>query len=188
MKKDKKFFWLITFVCIILIVSFIKIYDITTGDHMDNKGIAKIKYRVYIQKKGWSKWVKSGVTAGNYKNPISMIQIKQSTGDDIVFSYTPDGNKWVENLNLSADNLGTKNTTIRAVKFDTYVNQAVKYDIYYRTYNKKNKWLEWTSNYNVSGNKNEDILAFSMKIIPVNVIKSDYLKDFKDNDKTNVGF
>ena len=60
-----------------------------------------------------------------------------------------------------------------------------KFDICYRTYNKKDKWLSWTCNGNISGNINENITALEIKIIPKNIVKYDWLKDYNKTLKAS---
>ena len=58
-----------------------------------------------------------------------------------------------------------------------------KYDICYRTYNKKDGWLDWACNGEISGNKKYRIKNIKIKIIPKNVLKSEYLEDYKKDIK-----
>jgi len=63
-----------------------------------------------------------------------------------------------------------------------------KYDICYRTYNKKDKWLNWTCNGEIAGNKEEPITALEIKIIPKGTVKFDYLKDYNKKIDSSKNF
>lgn len=178
---------------LIIIISILLFFLIVVGlfakinsDGMENAGITKIKYRVYTKKDGWSKWSKSGITAGDLKNPITKIEIKLNDGDDIVYSYYTEENEWSEMI-TSSQNISDEENNIKAIKFSLFYNMSLKSEICYRTYNEENEWLDWTCNDDISGNIDEDVLGLQVKIIPRNIIKSDYLRDYGTN-KINVGF
>ena len=177
MKKSKTIIFFI-----ILLVIVIGLCILTK--HMVNK-IPSVYYRTYTKEQGWSKWVKDGKTSGNQKDNILNIQIKfKKSNKDIIYSLYND--KWSESYNVSSK---VSNKEIKALKISLMDNFYKKYDIYYRTYNNDNKWLEWTSNYQISGNKDKNISAIEIKMIPKNALESDYIKDFnKSNYNPSIGF
>ena len=63
-----------------------------------------------------------------------------------------------------------------------------KYDICYRTYNKKDKWLNWTCNDEMSGNIKEPITAIEIKLIPKVSDKKEYLRDYNEELESSKGF
>lgn len=156
------------------------------NDGMENGGIKTVKYRTYTKEKGWSKWTKNGLTSGNKKDSIKSVQVKFITSEDILYSMYTEDEKWTDYSNMEKEN--KKN--INAVKMNLYYGQSINYEICYRTYNKKDKWLEWNcDNDGISGNSKENIRAIQIKVIPRDIIKNEYLKDYdlNKNDK-NIGF
>ena len=145
-----------------------------------------VYYRTYTKEKGWSKWVKDGKTSGNLKNDITNIQIKlKKDNKGIIYNiYTKDWQE--ESYNVDSK---IKNSNIKGIKISLMDKNYKKYDIYYRTYNEDNKWLEWASDYQISGNKNKNIKGIEIKIIPKNVVQKDYLTDFeKTSNNASVGY
>lgn len=170
----KIFLSILVFFIIILIIFLI----FNESDKMENTGIAKISYRVYTDN-NWSGWKKNGITVGDKKNNIKQIEVKFN--EDITsFDYYCNG-KW------SIENKKRKNVTgIRIINSAYFLK---KYDMCYRTYNTKNGWLNWSCNGTISGNITESITALEIKVIPKNVIKSEYLKDYIENKNSNmIGF
>lgn len=185
MKKIKKNKNRIVFgiiVLLTLIVSFI-IYNKFDNDGMDNSGIYKIKYRV-SQNGIWSDYSKNGMSAGDKENPIQNIQFKVKEKEGRVYFYTYT-NKWSEqNFKVMSSN----SNKIYGLKINTSNLLHKKYDVCYRTYNKKDKWLNWTCNGEISGNKDEPITALEIKIIPKGSVRFDYLKDFNKELETMKNF
>lgn len=157
------------------------------SDGMENSGILTVKYRVHMKDKDWSKWSKNGHTAGNLKNSINGfdIKIKNDNDSDTLIHFFDD--KWSESINSSTvlNKISKKN--YKGIQLDTYYGISKKYDICYRTYNDENKWLDWVCNGEKSGNKNQNFKGIQIKIIPINVVKSDYLRDYGKKYYSNVG-
>lgn len=176
-KNDNKGIIILLILCIVLIGGLL------IKNYFDNK-IPNIYYRTYTKENGWSKWVKNGKTSGDKKTKIQNIQIKVKNNTDVIYSlYTDD---WSDSYNVTSK---IKNKEIKGIKISLMDKLYKKYDIYYRTYNSDNEWLEWASNYQISGNKNKTINAIEIKIIPKSVLESDYLKDFnKSNYNPSIGF
>lgn len=175
---DENYKKIFIFVFTIIIVVFMIFLIIYKNDETENAGIANIRYRVYIDN-NWGRWKKNGITVGDKKNNIKQIEVKFN--EDITsFDYYYDG-KW------SLENKKRKNVTgIRIINSAYFLK---KYDMCYRTYNKKNEWLNWSCNGAISGNSAESITALEIKVIPKNVIKSEYLKDYIENENSNmIGF
>ena len=164
-----------------LIISMIIFYRFD-NDGMNNSGIYNIKYKVY--QNGWSKYSKNGKTAGDGETPIQNINIKlnEKLGKVYYYTYT---NDWSEqNYEAALEN----SKEIYGIKINTSNVLYKKYDICYRTYNEKDKWLNWTCKGKISGNKEEPITAIEIKIIPRNVVKFDYLRDFNKTLETKKNF
>ena len=181
--SNKKTIFIGALVLIGLVASIILIYNITNNDGMNNKNIYNVKYRVYQNGK-WTKYSKNGMTVGDKKNPIQNIEFKLDTkkGNIYYYAYT---NDWTEQLYKSID----KNVdNIYGIKIDRSDVLYKKYEVCYRTYNNKDKWLNWTCNGEISGNEEEPITAIEVKIIPKKVIKFDYLKDYNNPLESKKGF
>ena len=171
-KENKKSIILIIIIAIVTIVSMFAIIKLNT-DGMNNYGVYNIKYKIFQNGK-WSKFSKNGITVGDKENPIQNISIsaKQRKGRIYYYTYT---NDWSDQIfETPKDN----SNQISGLKFNLSDTLYKKYSICYRTYNKKDKWLNWTCDGEISGNKEEPITALEIKIIPKGSLKFDYLKDF----------
>ena len=150
---------------------------------MKNKGIYNVKYRVYQNGK-WTKYSKNGMTIGDKEHPIQNIEFKYNKEKGLInyFLYTDD---WSEQIYGSLESNAKK---IYGIKIGDSNVLYKKYDICYRTYNKKDKWLNWTCNGEISGNAKEFITAIEIKLIPKNSVKKDYLKNYSNNMRTRKNF
>ena len=132
---------------------------------------------INVKKQGQDVYFK-GICSGDIKN---------------VVTYYFDLERDYENIKktLSKVDINMK-TSIEYGKGIRILNAASflkNYDVCYRTYNKKDKWLNWTCNGSITGNINENITAIEIKTIPKKIIKSDYLKDYiENNNESNMGF
>ena len=169
---------------ILIIIFFILVIVLFISNSFDveKRGIKTVEYRVYTKENGWSKWAKNGNSSGNKKDNILKIEIKTKADSNVSTQYF-DGKNW---------NSKTDNKSINAISFSNMYSFAEKYSMCYRTFNKKNGWMNWTcsdDNDNISGNSKETITAIQVKIIPKNVVLNDYLEGYKTNrNKANVGF
>lgn len=179
--RSKKILLIIIFVIFVLgIIAFAN----SKNDGMKNINDVSIYYRTFTLKNGWSKWSKNGIISGSTDgNPIKNIEIKIKTNQKTDYSYSiyTKEKGWID------DNLGRYN--VNAIRLNLYGIFSKKYDICYRTYNKKNKWLDWSCNYDINGNALENITALELKVIPRHAIKKEYLKDFSNSDiNSNLNF
>lgn len=131
---------------------------------------ANVYYRTYT-KNGWSKWSKNGVISGDGKSDILNIEIKIKSklkGDIIYKLYQC--SEWTnvtkENEKVSGMKVTLSNTLYR------------KYNIFYRTYNDEDEWLEWANNYQISGNKDKAIKKIQIKLIEKDSSVDDFLEDY----------
>lgn len=131
---------------------------------------ANVYYRTYT-KNGWSKWSKNGVISGDGESDILNIEIKIKSklkGDIIYKLYQ--GSEWTnvtkENEKVSGMKVTLSNTLYR------------KYNIFYRTYNDEDEWLEWANNYQISGNKDKAIKKIQIKLIEKDSSVDDFLEDY----------
>lgn len=181
-KKNKKYFVLGGAILLALIIS-IFIYNKFDNDGMNNKNIFNVKYKV-SQNNKWTKYAKDGKTIGDKVNPIQNIEFKYKEDKGRIFYnvYTTD---WSEQ-NYSAMKENQKE--IYGIKINTSNTLYKKYEVCYRTYNKKDKWLNWSCHGEINGNKGEPITALEVKIIPKGAVKFDYLKDFNETLDKMINF
>lgn len=182
-RNNIKLLTIISFVFIIIIIGLIIIFAEKNNDGMSNEGILKINYRTYTNY--WNKYSKNGVTSGNKKDFIKDIDIKIDKTNKGSLFYEVYTDKWSDQIN-DYTQIGTEINGIKIGLSDTLYR---KYDVCYRTYNNKDKWLNWTCNFTVSGNIDKTITAIEIKVIPKNSIKFDYLKDYNEQTTiTSIGF
>lgn len=195
LEKNIKKVYIISGIILFCIVIMLLLKIFSKNDGMEKAGINNVKYRTYSKSSGWSKWSKNGVTSGNYNDPIKAIEIKINGNAGFLYSYYNEKDGWSDVTESFADSLDSYDTiksknNIKAIKLALFYNSSVKFDLCYRTYNKKNKWLEWNCDTDgISGNKKENMTALQIKMIPENVVKNEYLKDYNLNkNKKNIGF
>ena len=185
MKIIKKYKIRIVIGAVILLglIASMLIFNKLNSDRMNNNKIYNVKYKVYQNGK-WSKNKKNGLTVGDKENPIQNLEIKIKTDKGYAYyiAYTTD---WSEQ-NYKAMDKNSKQ--IYGFKMNTSNTLHKKYNICYRTYNKKDKWLNWACNSEISGNAEEPITALEIKIIPKGAVKFDYLKDFNKTLETSKNF
>ncbi len=155
-----------------LIASMIIFYKLD-NDGMNNYGIYNVKYKVYQNNK-WSKSSRNGIEIGDKINPIKNIEISTKENEGKVYFYTYT-NEWSEQTFIKGEN---NEKDISGIKMKLSDKLYKKYKVCYRTYNKKDKWLNWACSGEISGNKKEPITAIEIKIIPKNSVKFEYLKDY----------
>lgn len=159
------------------------------NDGMEQSGLMKIYYRVYTSESGWSRWCKNGLTCGNKKENIKSYEVKSNINSGILYYKYSTSNGWENPVNSLESEKLSKRDYLRGIRLSLYHSSSLKYDLCYRTYNKKNKWLDWNCDGSIgSGNKKENISAIEIKIIPKNVIKNEYLRDYgMNNNDVNIG-
>lgn len=152
---------------------------------VQTKGIS-IYYRTYTKENGWSKWSKNGITSGDLKNDIQNIQVKVIKKEYSQVTYKIYTEDWSESYTKDSK---IKNSKMYGLQLSLSDAAYKDYNIYYRTYNSKDKWLDWTFAGYTSGNKDESIKAVEIKAVPRGVVLRDYLKDYNNtNNNSSVGF
>lgn len=186
-KKRKEYIFFVIF--FIIVISLLFFFNIN-GDGMNQISDIKVYYRTYTDELGWSKWSKNGMTSGskNKKYEIKNVQIRVKTKykGSVTYQLYDDKHGWSNDLYY---NETVRNRSIKGIRIAAAGKIYKKFDVYYRTYNFKDGWLEWAYDGMTSGNKNVQISAIQIKIIPKNVIEKEYLKDYGlNNKKINYGF
>lgn len=181
-KKNKNYIVIGAIALLAFALILILVYRLDS-DGMTNIGIYNIKYQIN-QDGNWSKKVRNGKTIGDKTNPIKDIKLNINNTNKGKLYYSVYTNKW-SNQSYEYSPIDKEIRGIRIGLSDALFN---KYSVCYRTYNKKDKWLNWTCDYGISGNDKESITAIEIKIIPKNVIKFDYLRDFNKVKETSKNF
>lgn len=185
MKKIQKFknYIAIGAIIILLIIASMIVINHINSDGMNNSGIYNVKYRVYQNNK-WSNYSKNGMVVGDKKNPIQNIEfsIKQNKGRIYYYTYTNDWSNQI--FDVSENNINQ----IYGLKINVTDVLYKRYMVCYRTYNNKDKWLNWSCSGDINGNSEEPITAIEVKIIPKYGNLFDYLKDYNKKLKAKKNF
>lgn len=178
--KDKKFMIL----CISIVAVFIlgiSIFLFVRREH------ANIYYRTYTKENGWSRWVKNGKVSGDGQHTILNIEIKVKSNNkgDVDYAVYQNGN-WTQTAgNIEGGKF--KDKPIYGIRVGLVGTLGKKYMVYYRTYNSKDKWLEWTYSAGSSGNAKTPIKKIQMKVLLDNTSLEDYLEDYYNNGDASKG-
>ena len=166
-KNKKKKIVTLMLVIVVLILSFSIGMNFVNNKGVINTDGIKVNYRVYTDE-GWSKWYKNGQIAGRENKSIKAIEASNNTFND---NDTYDG-----------ETAGDKEKAIYGMKFFLTDDLYKEYQIYYRTHNKKDGWLDWTSKYNISGDNEVDIDELQIKVLKIDDV-------FEQNvEKASIGF
>ena len=165
---------IVLIVAILLILVLFNVFN-------DYKGNG-LQYRVFNED-GWSKWYSNNQIAGKTSKRITAIEIKiDSNNSHIIYNTSSTSDDFSDNDTYDGNTSGNKKDALYGIKIaltdDLYKNNK----IYYRTYNKKDGWLDWTSDYNISGDNEVDIEKIQIKIID----KDDEFKE--KQEKSSIGF
>lgn len=174
---SKKEFCLLIIALLVLVSSLINLIIF----NINNSNKVTVYYRTYTKENGWTKWSKNGETSGNKKDNITNIQVKAKTNKKGLIGYRLYNSKikWSDSYSY-LDKI--KAQTINGVKIGSTEDIYKKFDVCYRTYNGKNKWLEWTCNGFPSGNKKENIKAIEIMVLKKDSLKYDYLKNYNGSN------
>ena len=162
-------------ICLILFI-------LTDNKEIKTEGIS-LKYRVYTDD-GWSEWYKNGQEAGDINKSIKAVEASvdsKKTGH-ILYNIYSQSENFDSNDTYDGDTAGNKKDSIYGIKFFLTDKLFEDYVIYYRTYNKKDGWLDWTSSYEISGDNEVDIEKIQIKILKTGD------KNPEPNEKTSIGF
>ena len=179
--KDKKFMLLCISIVAIFIIG-LSIFLFVRREH------ANVYYRTYTKENGWSKWVKNGKESGNGKDNILNIEIKVKSNykGDIDYAVYQNG-KWSKSIG-NIKNGKFDNKKIYGIRVGLIGKLGRNYNIYYRTYNAVDKWMEWTSAAGSSGNISVPIKKIQMKVLLDDSSLEDNLESYYDNGDASKGF
>ena len=169
---------------------------------MDFEKIVSLKYRAYVQKKGWMAWTTAQIGtetndakfAGTKDNlRMETIQMQMSgIGGVIKYRAYVEKMGWTQ-WATTADKTtyaGTKGMSRRVEMIQLKATGQVAdiYDMYYRTYCEKFGWLGWAGNNEKSGSAGyaRKLEAFQVNFVRKGEtfsVKSDRTKCFYDKTK-----
>ena len=162
---------------IIILISLISIY-------LYNKtNVRGLQYRIYNED-GWSKWYTSNQIAGESNKRIAAIEIKidSEKSGHILYNTYSTSDDFEDNDTYDGETAGNSKDSISGIKITLSDDLYDNYDLYYRTYNKKDEWLDWTTDYKISGDKDVDIEKIQIKFINKG-------EDFNEKqEKSSIGF
>ncbi len=180
MKKIGKKWLVICIICfIVVLIGFLVINQITKDTN-----VYKISYRVYDKRHKWSKWYKNGETAGDGVNAIQKIEFKNNKKEDTIMYEMYENKKWISSKDK-------KNKIKDMYGIRLYIGPRSldkEYNIFYRTFNKIDKWLEWSFNGDISGNIEKPITKIQIKVLKKEVSEDDYLQNYNLKNIKSNGF
>ena len=180
-KKNKNVI-LALIIIILLLVFSIGMYFVNNRDVINTSGI-KLYYRVYTSD-GWSKWYKNGQVAGKENKSITAIEAKIETDKEghILYNTYSATNDFEDNDSYDGETGGDKKEGIYGIKFFLSDEVFKNYKIYYRSHNKKDGWMDYATDYNISGDNEVEIDKIQLKILLKDSAFSESL------EKPNIGF
>ena len=160
---------IILFIVILLFV----VGSITVVNFIVNKDVIKtegidLTYRIYTTD-GVSRWFKNGQVAEVKNKKVTGLEskIKTSYNGHILYNSLSSTNTFDDNDSYDGDIAGNKKDAFFGVKFNLTDELYKKYKIYYRTYNKKDGWLDWADTYMISGDNEVDIEKIQIRILKI---------------------
>lgn len=176
-KKNKIVIGLVIFILIILIVTF----GIISRNNEAKK--SKLFYRVYTED-GWSSWYSNNQVAGEKNKKITAIEVKVNTKEigSVLYNTYSEVDDFNDNNSYNSETAGDKKHGIYGVKIFLTEELYNNYNIYYKTYNKKDGWLDWSSDNKISGDNGVDIEQIQIKLLN----KNEKIDEKQEN--TSIGF
>ena len=165
--KRKKIGLIILFFFLVAFLALIFITKINNKDSINTKGIS-LYYRVYTED-GYSKWYKNGQIAGYNNKKILGFEAKVESDYNGNIYYNTFGidNNFDDNDAFNGELSGDKKNNIYAIKIGITDDLYTNYKLFYRTYNKKDGWLDWASVNQISGDNEVNIEKIQIKIVSI---------------------
>ena len=144
MKFIKKYVKILILFIIVLALIFGGIYILKNKNPYKKEGPKGFYYRTYADGK-WSKWCENGKICGIEGKPISNIEFKNGNSVKGNLFYNVYKNHDFVGLNISTEKLLDTETTIQGLILSCSDDLYNDYEIYYRTYNNKYGWLDFSN-------------------------------------------
>lgn len=178
MGKKNFCFFVIGLILLVLLILWVIIFKPYKSDGMQQTKGVKVLYRTH-SKNGWTSWTNNGMTSGDKKTPIDMIQIKLVTKDksNIFFNCYYD-KKW-SGMNYNNTICDSNKKGITGIKMNISGKVYNNNSIFYRIHN-KNGWYKWSDENEQNGTSNDKriIDAIEIKVVPRSAYYADFLKDY----------
>lgn len=150
----------------------------SNGGTKETDGI-KLYYRVHT-KSGYSDWYTDGEET-NLKSILGIeIKVESDKTGHIIYNTYSSSDNFRDNDSYDGEISGNKKDKIYGIKIGLTDELAKDYEVYYRTYNKKDGWLDYTSNYNISGDNGVDIEKIQIKVL-------EKKEKIKEGSKSSIG-
>ncbi len=178
----KKKLPLIILIIVIILLTILIVFKYNNNNGINTKGIT-LKYRVYTSN-GWSKWYNNGQIAGTEnKNVLAFeAKVESNKNGNILYNIYSTNDSFDDNNTYGSSTVGNKKNGIYGIKMFLSDDLFKNYQIYYRTHNKKDGWLDWTNNYSISGHNGIEFDLIQIEIIDIN-------EKFKQKiEKASIGF
>ncbi|MBQ6220191.1 MAG: hypothetical protein IJJ47_10705 [Methanosphaera sp.] len=181
MKKKISFILLLT---ITIIISIILIIYIANNNPFDSSEKYLAKYRIYNED-GWSEWYKDGETCGEKNKAIKAIEVavRGDKKGNVLYNIYSEVDKFNDNDSYNGDTAGNLKSSIYGIRLSLSDELYKKFNIVYRTYNKKDGWLDWTTDYRISGDNGVDIEMIEIKVVSssekIKTSERSYIGEFK---------
>jgi hypothetical protein len=144
------------------------------------KNKVSVYYTTYTKENDWSKWSKTANTSGNEFDITNIeIKVKKNSSYPTVLVYKK--GKWTKTGKESTNE-------IKGLQIVDTAELLQRYELCYRTYNKKNKWMDWECDGKYSGNSNYSIKKIEIKYISRNDLRYEVVKDYTKKDVKSIGF
>ncbi|MBR4514710.1 MAG: hypothetical protein IKO61_07485 [Lachnospiraceae bacterium] len=143
----------------------------------------KLSYKVYMQKKGWMKFVGNGEVAGIKGQALRLeafrIKLENADGGIRYRAYVQKmGWQASKSNNMIAGTMG-KSRRLEAVQIKLTGAVASEYNIYYRVYTQKYGWLAWTKNGGTAGTQG---YGYRIEALQIKLIESGAESPVKTGD------
>lgn len=174
----------IIFVCTLIFILLICIgFSFISNKGTINTSGIKVYYRVYANNR-WSRWYKNGQVAGKENSSIKAVETKIKTNKNghVLYNIYSNSDTFNDNDTYDGEMCGNQKDSLYGIRFSLSDEVYNKYRIYYRTHNKKDKWMGWTSDYEISGDNEVEIDMIQIKVI----LRKDTFDGYLNN--SSIGF
>lgn len=181
MKFIKKNLKLIIIVVIsLLIIGAVILFIVKNNNPYKNKGIKGFHYRVYQDKIGWSKWCVNGEICGKKGYAITNITFKMgdSKYNSLYYNFAKNNTFMSEFNYYDVEYTNNKNVPLNGISLYLGGKAEKDFNIYYKTYNKKNGWLKFSNTGLINGSKDQNIEQIQIITTKGRIDDSDSKKEY----------